>query len=90
MKKLRLILAAIIVLAIIGSAFAFRAKIAPFCVVDPNANSNNCTTFIQNMKISTKPSDPQWKYYPMWDGVPANCTFANNQNCTVILRLTIE
>jgi len=88
MKKLKMIVTSVVVLAIVGSAFAFKVKAGAFCVLASSASGDNCTTFIQDKKI-----DPfgalQFKYYPAWDGDKATCTAANNHLCTAsILTLS--
>ncbi|OQP68234.1 hypothetical protein [Niastella populi] len=88
MKKLRMIVASVIVLAIVGSAFAFKAKAGRFCILTTTAPGNNCTTYTQcNKKITTSLLSPQWKYAPCWDQDQATCTAPNNGLCTATFRL---
>jgi hypothetical protein len=87
MKKLRLIVTSVIVLAIVGSAFSFKIKAGAFCVVD-NGASNNCTTHQGGLRITTSILAPRFKYFPAWDGNSAVCTAPNNNLCTALFRLT--
>ena len=89
MKKLRMIVTGVVVLAIVGSAFAFKAKGGHFCVLDPAASGSVCTTYLitQDQKTTTI-GGTQWKYYPSWDGDKTTCTTtANSGLCTVTTRL---
>jgi hypothetical protein len=90
MKKLRMIVTSVIVLAIVGSAFAFKVKIGHFCILTTNDPSDNCTTYTGDKRITTSILAKQWKYYPTWDGNPIACTAANNGLCTAIVRLTYD
>ena len=88
MKKLRMVVTSVIVLAIVGSAFGFKAKKGAFCIA---ASGTNCTTYtIGNQKISTNTHDPQLKYVPCWDFNTVACTAANNGLCTATFRLTTD
>jgi hypothetical protein len=80
MKKLRMIVTSVIVLAIVGSAFAFKAKQGAFCVV-ASSTATDCTTYIQNVKTVTI-NGTQYKYAPFWDGDPVACTTTSNGLCT--------
>lgn len=69
-----MIITSVIVLAIVGSAFAFNAKkIGIFCIDDNG--SNKCDLIIQNFKRTI--GTPTVHYYPNWDGDPANCINSN-------------
>jgi hypothetical protein len=87
MKKLRMIVASVAVLAIVGSAFAFKAKVGTFCILTTTDAGDNCTTYTPDKKITTSISGVQWKYYPTFDGNPTTCTAANNHLCTATFRL---
>lgn len=89
MKKLRLIVTSVIVLAIVGSAFAFKVKGAGFCVLLSSTGGTNCTTYLLNRQISTVGSS--YKYNPpQWDGNKITCTAANNGKCTSMTTLQFE
>jgi hypothetical protein len=70
MKKLRMIITSVIVLALAGSAFAFKVKRGSFCI-STDAN-NSCDLVVQNVRrvIGT----PNQRYYPGWSGDLAECT----------------
>jgi len=87
MKKLRMIVTSIIVMAIVGSAFSFKTKVGAFCVTS-NTSSTNCTTFKLGVKITTDVLATIYTYSPAWDGDRAACTAAGNTNCTATFRLT--
>jgi hypothetical protein len=83
MKKLRMFVTSVIVLAIVGSAFAFNAKkLATFCV-DTQSPFTNCDATTANKKI-----DPiggsTIHYYANWDGAAATCT---GNNCTSTVKV---
>ena len=66
MKKLKMIVTSVIVLAIVGSAYAFNAKkIGKFCVSEDG--DNICDGVLNNSKRST--SGFLYKYIEDWDGV---------------------
>jgi hypothetical protein len=89
MKKLRIIVTSIIVLAIVGSAFSFKAKVGSFCIVTNSAsNPTDCTTFKQNFRITTDMFATSYKYFPAWNGTRAVCTVAQNGLCIATFRLT--
>ena len=81
MKKLRMIVTSIVVLAIVGSAFAFRAKKAEFCLTT-NLTSADCTTYTTGttLKIITS-GIQQYRIFKSWDGDGVACTTPNNHNC---------
>jgi hypothetical protein len=94
MKKLRMIITAIVVLAIVGSAFTFTTKgVGRFCVLTTvgTGTSTNCTTYLA--AIFKKTSDiaaASWKYYPCWDMDPVGCTATGNGRCTETAKLTTD
>jgi hypothetical protein len=91
MKKLRMIVTSIIVLAIVGSAFAFKIKESTFCILDIGAGGTNCTTYLQNrMKTVVVFFGTKYKYAPFWDHNVASCTAPNNGLCTDSARLTLD
>jgi hypothetical protein len=78
MKKLRMIVTSAIVLAIVGSAFAFNAKKgATFCV-STALTDNHCTTFlVTGMKITTGANN--FLYFMNWDGDKTKCVTTSTQ-----------
>jgi hypothetical protein len=88
MKKLRMILTSVIVLAIVGGAFAFKTKVGAFCI-KTGTTAGDCTTFKQLFKITTDTENGiLYRYYPTWDGDPVECTRASNNKCLTQFRLT--
>lgn len=75
-----MIITSVIVLAITGSAFAFKVKIGAYCIVANSAGSTNCTTYVLNKFIGS--TGPIYKYAPCWDFNKTACTAANNGLCT--------
>lgn len=82
MKKLRMIVKSVIVLAIVGSAFAFKIKAGAFCVLDAAATGSHCTTFITGKRTVSVGGIP-YKYAQFWDGNKTTCTAANNFLCAM-------
>lgn len=91
MKKLRIIVTSVIVLAIIGGAFAFKTKCGSFCVLT-GTTSGDCTTFKQGFKITTGGlGSADYRYYPCWDDDDrTGCTAANNGKCTAQFKLIAD
>jgi hypothetical protein len=80
MKRLGMIVTAVIVLAIVGSAFAFNAKkLAKFCV--SNDVDSTCDQILDNSKVITGTAN--FKYIPGWSG--SACT--GQTTCTTLVRL---
>ena len=75
-----MIVTSVIVLAIVGSAFAFNEKkLSVFCINIPRPPlppDNVCNGFLNGKKI-----DPNFgisiNYYANWDGASATCTGLN-------------
>lgn len=88
MKKLRLIVTSAIVLAIVGSAFAFKVKGGGFCVLASGESGTNCTTYLLSRQTTT--TGPTFKYAPFWDGNKTTCTAASNGKCTSAGTLQFE
>lgn len=66
MKKVKMILTSVIVLAIIGSAFAFKEKkIAAFCVTNAE-NGTNC--YVIHPSKRTTGAGTALLYATNWDG----------------------
>jgi hypothetical protein len=89
MKKLRMIVTSVVVLAIVGGAFAFKTKAGAFCIVDAAALDNNCTTYVADVKITTG-SGTSYRYYPAWDGTKTACTPNGGGLCTASFKLTAD
>jgi hypothetical protein len=86
MKKLKMIVTSVVVLAIVGSAFAFKVKRGNFCITTTLA-STQCTIIVDDFKTTTDTEVNQVKYFPNWLGVPTDCS-GTNTNCTGTIRLT--
>jgi hypothetical protein len=68
MKKVKMIITSVVVLAIVGSAFAFNAKrIGEFCVTTANG-SGNCYTITQSKRTTATDAPVTLKYIVDWDG----------------------
>jgi hypothetical protein len=80
MKKLRMFVTFVIVIAIVSSAFAFNAKkIATYCV-SADSNSHTCSTKLQNVRIVVVGGFLR-NYVPNWDG-----SFCGGINCNTLAR----
>jgi hypothetical protein len=83
MKKLRMIVTSVIVLAIVGSAFAFNAKkVGVFCT--STNNNSTCDATIGGKFIVTT-GGTVFNYYQSWSGKASECT---GTNCTPTIRLS--
>lgn len=80
-----MIVTSVIVLAIVGSAVAFKTKVKPWCA--NTDGSNNCTMITGPKRIVPAPFGQAFKYYPDWDGDGSKCHFANNGLCTATFNL---
>jgi hypothetical protein len=86
MKKLRMIVTSVIVLAIVGSAFAFNAKkVAVFCTSTQN-NSTCDATIGSRFIVGT--GGTVVNYYQSWSGKASECTATGNTNCAPTIRLS--
>jgi hypothetical protein len=77
MKKLRMIVTSVIILAIVGSAFAFNAKKNTiFCYVQTFGSSCVISTATANQeRVAENTSGARIEYYlPDWDGSTSGCT----------------
>jgi hypothetical protein len=85
MKKLRIIVTSVIVLAIVGSAFAFNAKKqAAFCVrISAMPPTTNCNAVIRDQFVD--PNGATFGYYNGWDGQFTTCT---GNHCTTLINLS--
>lgn len=75
-----MIVTSVIVLAIAGSALAFKVKGGAWCITT-NLSSFNCTTYVQN-KQTVVFDGTQYRHAPFWDGNKTAYTAANNGLCT--------
>jgi hypothetical protein len=83
MKKLKMIVTSVVVLAIVGSAFAFNAKkIGKFCV-STNGDTTCDGTFNNSKRVS---GTNNAKYIVDWDGV--SCTGLTT--CTVDAHFEVD
>jgi hypothetical protein len=86
MKKLRMIVAFAIVLAIVGSAFTFNAnKIGVFCY-DTAPLTGTCDAIVVGAFIDPT-NGTTFKYYNGWDGNHLTCT--GNTNCTSSVKISL-
>jgi len=81
MKKLRMIVTSVVVLAIVGSAFAFHAKIFLFCVLTSTDPDADCTTALDLPRRTTLSPGSSYKYYPAFDGDKIACSTTHNGHC---------
>jgi len=92
MKKLRMIVTSVIVLAIVGSAFAFNAKkLLTFCI-DSNTTTggtNDCDQTLPGQWIDNMFGATRY-YYKNWLGTPSTCTATDNNNCPAVATATIK
>jgi hypothetical protein len=72
MKKLRMIVTSVIVMAIVGSAFTFNVKCGIYCV-DTQTPFTNCDATIAGKKIDPV-NGTTIHYYNGWDTNPNTCT----------------
>jgi hypothetical protein len=81
MKKLKMIVTSVVVLAIVGSAFAFNAqKKALFCTSGGTSTTCNTITPLQPQKRIAGTADT---YYVVdWDGVACSTAAADTHVCT--------
>jgi hypothetical protein len=84
MKKLRMIVTSVIVLAIVGSALAFNAKkIAVFCY--STLGTSTCDKTFTGKAFSN--SGTTFHYYQGWSGLASECTVTGNQKCATTVKL---
>jgi len=75
MKKLRMIVTSVVVLAIVGSAFAFNSKkLLSICY--STAGTSTCNATLSGVKIDTDFGTTR-HYYNGWDGTASKCTGTN-------------
>jgi hypothetical protein len=80
MKKLKMIVTSVIVLAIVGSAFAFNAKkIGKFCTSTGTSTTCNTPSTPNQKRITGAPT----VYYVVdWDGAKCGTAVADTHVCT--------
>jgi len=87
-----MIVTSVIVLAIVGSAFAFSAnKYLVFCI-DSNTNAggdDDCDGTLPGQFIDNSLGATQY-YYTNWDGKATSCTASNNNKCPEAATATIK
>jgi uncharacterized protein YxeA len=84
MKRVKMIVTSVVVLAIVGSAFAFNAKkIGKFCVTTNLTTSGNCITVSPSKRTTS--SGTEYLYYTNWDGASGSC----NSTAPCDTRVTI-
>ena len=89
MKKLRMIVTSVVVLAIVGSAFAFNAKkIGKFCV-SANSTSTDCSEVISGSKRTTTGTVNR-KYYCGWDQASTTSCTDLTTECDTQARFVAE
>lgn len=83
MKKLRMIVTSVIVLAIVSSAFAFTAKrVGSFCKSTTDQQDQNCAV-VSGLQIETGTNNTFYK--PNWNGSASDCN-----SCTSPIRLVAD
>ena len=85
MKKLRMIMTSVVVLAIVGGAFAFKTKTGIICY-KTGATPGDCTKFETNIRLTTNTLFDQYRYYSCWSGDQTECTAAGNNACQNLIR----
>jgi hypothetical protein len=80
MKKLKMIVTSVVVLAIVGSAFAFNAKkIGKFCTSGGTSTTCNTPTLPNQKRVTGTPN----VYYVVdWDGAKCSTAAADTHICT--------
>ncbi|AEW01012.1 hypothetical protein Niako_4759 [Niastella koreensis GR20-10] len=83
MKKLRMIVTSVVVLAIVSSALAFTSnKTSKFCKSTTNTQNQSCAV-VSRLVIET-PGDNNTFYKADWDGTTAGCP---STDCPTAIRL---
>ena len=84
-----MIVTSVIVLAIVGSAFAFNAKkVAVFCKDTSIPTDNICDATVSGLKIDPN-NGSSIHYYANWDGALATCTAAGT-NCATTVKVSVN
>jgi hypothetical protein len=83
MKKLRMIVTSVVVLAIVGSALAFKVRQATYCI--SNNGDNTCDTYVDDKKTTSDTEVSSVKYFSGWDGNTTQCV--STSNCSTTIRL---
>ena len=90
MKKLKMIVTSVIVLAIVGSAFAFNAqKKAKFCTSGGTSTTCNTISTFLLKRVLTNPT-PNVYYVVDWDGVACSTASSDTHICTVSAEFTTD
>ena len=85
MKKVRMIVTSVVVLAIAGSAFAFTAKkTSRFCKSTTNTANQSCAV-VNRLVIESGNANTFYK--SDWDGTTAGCT---STDCPTAIRLVAD
>jgi hypothetical protein len=85
MKKVKMIVTSVVVLAIVGSAFAFNAKkIGTYCVTT-SGGSGNCYTIIPSKR--TTGAGVTLKYVECWD---ENDGCNSTSPCVTVAKFTTD
>jgi len=87
MKKLKMIVTSVVVLAIVGSAFAFNAKkIGKFCT--SGGTSTTCNTILNNSKRIAGTANI---YYVVdWDGAACSTAATDTHVCTTSAKFGVD
>ena len=81
MKKLKMVVTSVIVLAIVGSAFAFNAKKKTIFCTSGDLTSTTCSTILGDLITQKRIAGTATTYYVVdWDGVA--CDANNTHVCT--------
>lgn len=87
MKRVKMIVTSVVVLTIVGSAFAFNAKkIGAYCVTDGTANQN---CYIISFSQRTIGVGISLNYYTDWDAGKTACT-GGTKTCNTLAKFTID
>lgn len=80
-----MIITSVIVLAIVGSAFAFKAKkLIAYCVTDSAFGTPpSCYVIVPSKRTTNLNTGVQLRYYPTWDGDLTPCQAGGQNTCTV-------
>jgi hypothetical protein len=82
MKKVKMVITSVVVLAIVGSAFAFNAKrIGKFCTTT-SGGTGNCQILEESKRTTV--AGIQFKYVVNWDGNVCN----NGSACNTLATFT--
>ena len=77
MKKAKMMLAGIAVLAVVGGALAFKAKSAfsdAYCTIATNVWNGTCPNSINQAVFTTDPAGAAGLFYYTTTAIPADCS----------------